>query len=180
VSRAVCENVQRLLAEQGVAFQTLEHPAVATCEDSAAHRAAAGWDGLGSKCILFHCKGAFHLVATHAQRQINGRRFKKEFGSKNMRFATPEEVAEHTGCAIGSLPPLGHLPRAGAAPPRLFVDQAVLDATRFMFNPGVPTMSLRLAGPDLARVFRALPPDPAPVRVFRVLDEAAYEFQDLA
>lgn len=178
MSTAVYATVLAILAQRGVAYEAIEHPAVTDCEDSARYRAAAGWPGaedwrLGSKCLLFHVKkkgaSSFHLVVTHAGREVNGRRFKKVFGSKDMRFATPEELAALTGCAPGSVAPFGHVPEAGREPPHLYLDTALLGARRFYFNPGLPTMSLSVAGPDLALVYGAAP---GPVTLFDVPPEA--------
>jgi Ala-tRNA(Pro) deacylase len=140
-----------LLEETGVEYESLDHPPVSSCDDSLARRQAAGWTGASSKCILFHAKGVFHLVVTTADRAINARHFKKQFGTKNIRFAKPEEVLEHAGCAIGSLPPV--LP--GVPDVTSFVDRAILVQEHFMFNPADPERSLRILSRDLPRLLKA-------------------------
>lgn len=143
------------------------------CDDSVARRAAAGWTGASSKCIVFHAKGAFHLVVTTAEVEIKARRFKQPFGTKDIRFATPEEVRAATGCEVGSVPPFGH--PAPELP--IFVDARIGAAETFMFNPAVPTESARIAGADVARVLAALP---NPVTWFAEGADGVLEFTPVA
>lgn len=150
---AVREAILALLARLGVPYDLLPHPPVTGCDDSVRHRTAAGWSGASSKCIVFHAKGAFYLVVTTAEVEIKARRFKKPFGTKDIRFATPDEVRAATGCEVGSVPPFGH----PAPDLPIFVDARIAAADFFLFNPAVPTESVRIAGSDVARVFAALP-----------------------
>jgi hypothetical protein len=147
MSTTICN----LLQAAAVEHELLEHPPVSGCEDSLALRQAAGWTGASSKCILFHAKGVFHLVATTSKRAINARHFKKQFKTKNIRFATPEEVLEQTGCAIGSVPPF--VPGMDAV--RCHVDKEILAHQYFMFNPAEPTRSVRIFSRDLPRLLEA-------------------------
>jgi Ala-tRNA(Pro) deacylase len=150
---AVRDAILALLNRLGVRYEVLSHPPVTWCDDSVARRAAAGWKGASSKCIVFHAKGAFYLVVTTAEVEIKARRFKRPFGTKDIRFATPDEVRNATGCEVGSVPPFGH-PAPDLA---VFMDARIADAEHFMFNPAVPTESVRIAGADVARVLEALP-----------------------
>jgi Ala-tRNA(Pro) deacylase len=163
--------LERLKAA-GVPFETLTHPPVASCEDSACHRSAAGWAGVGSKCILFHAKGRFYLVVTTADREIKARRFKQPFGTKDIRFATPEEVRRETGCAVGSVPPFGH----DGEGLQIFVDERIFEAGHFMFNPAVPTESVRIPAEGLRRVYAG---GPDTVTVFLPDAEGRLEFTPL-
>jgi Ala-tRNA(Pro) deacylase len=166
---AVREAILALLNRLGVPYDLLAHPPVAGCDDSVRHRTAAGWAGASSKCIVFHGRGAFYIVVTTAEVEIKARRFKKPFGTKDIRFATPEEVRAATGCEVGSVPPFGH-PNPG---PPIFVDARIGAADWFLFNPAVPTESARIAGADVGRVLAALP---NPVTWFSEGNDGALEF----
>jgi prolyl-tRNA editing enzyme YbaK/EbsC (Cys-tRNA(Pro) deacylase) len=132
-----------------VDWSELAHAPVEGCEDSAAYRRQAGWRGADSKCILFHAKGVFHLVVTTRQRQVNARRFKKPFGTKNIRFATPEEVERVLGCRVGSVPPLP----LGAPEVPVYADEAILGEEWFHFNPGDPERSFRIRSTSLPPLY---------------------------
>jgi len=166
---SVYDTIINLLETTGAQYERITHEAVAHCEDSLAHRTAAGWSGASSKCILFHAKGVFHLVVTTAGEKINGRKFKKQFGTKNIRFAGPDEVARHTGCAIGSMPPFGITGHEVT----ICVDARILAAEFFMFNPAVPTKSLRIQTADMPRLYAAVP---NPVKWFRPDEDDRFEF----
>lgn len=166
---SVYDTIIDILETVGASFERITHEAVEHCEDSLAHRTGAGWTGASSKCILFHAKGAFHLVVTTADEKINGRKFKKQFGTKNIRFASPEEVAEHTGCAIGSMPPFG----ITSPDVPVYVDARILDDGHFMFNPAVPTESLRILAKDLPEIYAAVP---NPLHWFRPGEDGKFEF----
>ncbi|MDH4228495.1 MAG: YbaK/EbsC family protein [Nitrospirota bacterium] len=150
-----------LLARQAVSFEEISHPPVSGCDDSRSYRAAAGWpvaSGASSKCILFHAKERFYLVVTTAGEDIKARKFKKEFGTKDIRFATPDEVFQHTGCTIGSMPPFG-VPEAIP----IFVDGRIFEKKHFMFNPADPERSIRIATEAFHNLLAGLP---NPTQVF--------------
>jgi len=98
----VYNNIIDLLNRLQISYEQIEHPAVSTTEDSKRFREEKGWtEGTGSKNILFHAKEKFYLVVTIAEKQIKARKFKKEFGTKNIRFADAGEVDRITNCEAG-------------------------------------------------------------------------------
>jgi len=165
----VYKNIKGILSELNIPFEEMEHPPVMTCEDSARYRAERGWKGVGSKNILFHAKGRFYLVVTKAEKEIKARRFKKEFGTKNIRFATPDEVKEITDCEIGALPPFGYLNKELP----IYVDEEIFEHDYFMFNPAVHTKSIRIRTEDLRKIYTSID---QPVKFF-VIKEGKAEFK---
>lgn len=88
-------------------------------------------EGIGSKNLLFHCKGNFYLVTTMGDTQIKARNFKHEFGSKDIRFASQDEITLCTQAVIGSIPPFGFTnPKIP-----IYVDMEIFDHEYFCFNP---------------------------------------------
>jgi Ala-tRNA(Pro) deacylase len=145
--------IRDLLERMGVPYDEIEHPPVGSCEESLGFRGQAGWSGASSKCILLKAKGKYYLLVTTAEKEIKARLFKKEFGTKDIRFANRDELMEVTGCDPGSVPPFGH--RDPALP--FYVDEDILKADYFMFNPDVPTKSFRIGTRDLLRIYAAVP-----------------------
>lgn len=166
----VYENIIKILNTLDIPFEQMEHPPVRTCEDSARYRDEHGWKGVGSKNILFHAKGRFYLVVTKAEKEIKARRFKKEFGTKNIRFATPDEVKEITDCEIGALPPFGYLNKKLP----IYVDEEIFQHDYFMFNPAIHTKSIRIRTEDLRRIYESID---QPVKFF-IIKEGRAEFRD--
>jgi prolyl-tRNA editing enzyme YbaK/EbsC (Cys-tRNA(Pro) deacylase) len=60
---------------------------------------------------------------------------------------------EVTGCDPGSVPPFGH--RDPSLP--FYVDENILRAEHFMFNPAIPTKSFRIRTEDLRRIYASAP-----------------------
>jgi len=88
-----------------ISFQEIEHPESHSCDESKVFRDAQNLSGIGSKNIIFHCKGNFYLVTTTGEKLIKARNFKHEFGSKDIRFASQEEITSLISATIGSIPP---------------------------------------------------------------------------
>lgn len=87
-------------------------------------------------------------MTTLAHKSIRARNFKHEFGTKDIRFATQEEITPFCGSVIGSIPPFGFnkiLP--------LYVDSEIFDYEYFLFNPDTPTKSISIKTTDLRRVY---------------------------
>jgi len=153
MAQDVYQAIKDLLERMGIPYDEIEHAPVGSCEESLAFRGQAGWSGASSKCILLKAKGKYYLLVTTAEKDIKARLFKKEFGTKDIRFANREELMEVTGCDPGSVPPFGHLD------PSLpfYVDENILRAEHFMFNPGIPTKSFRVRTGDLQRIYASIP-----------------------
>jgi len=164
------EKIKELLRRLGVAGEEIDHPPVSGCEDSLRFRREAGWSGASSKCVLFHARGRYYLVVTTAEKEIVARMFKREFGTKDIRFAKLEELIRWTGCEPGAVSPFGH---ASEELP-YYVDEEIFRSGYFMFNPAAPTRSMRITTGDLRRVYASLP---NPVRYFSVDDEGRFSFR---
>jgi len=165
----VYENILKILEGMGIPYEEMEHPPVKTCEDSLKYRSEYGWNGIGSKNILFHAKGKFYLVVTTAEKEIKARRFKREFGTKNIRFASPEEVKGITDCEIGALPPFGYLNKQLP----IYVDEEIFEHEYFMFNPAIHTKSIRIKTEDLRKIYESVD---QPVKFF-LIQEGKTEFR---
>jgi Ala-tRNA(Pro) deacylase len=153
VSQDIYQAIKDLLQRLGIPYDEIEHKSVGSCEESLAFRGQAGWRGASSKCILLKAKGKYYLLVTTAEKEIKARLFKKEFGTKDIRFANREELMEATGCDPGSVPPFGH--RDPLLP--IYIDEEIFRAGHFMFNPAVPTKSFRIGSGDLRRIYAAVP-----------------------
>ena len=153
MSQDVYQAIRDHLQKMGNSYNEIDHAPVGSCEESLAFRGQAGWSGASSKCILLKAKGKYYLLVTTAEKEIKARLFKKEFGTKDIRFANRVELMEVTGCDPGSVPPFGH--RDPSLP--FYVDEGIFRAEYFMFNPAIPTKSFRVSSGDLRRIYAAIP-----------------------
>lgn len=142
-------NIIKILNDLGIEYKEIEHPASHTCDESKAFREEKWLSGLGSKNIVFHCKGEFYLVTTHWDKSIKARNFKIEFWSKDIRFATQDEISGIGLWIIWSISPFWF----ENDNIRIFVDSEIFENEFFIFNPAVPTKSIQIKTSDLKRVY---------------------------
>lgn len=158
------DRIITILESKEIPFDCITHAVSQSCEDSRAYREAAGLVGQGSKNIVFHARGKFYLVTTLAEKSIRARNFKHEFGTKDIRFASQEEITTAIDATIGSIPPFGfentQIP--------LYVDAEIFDHEYFIFNPSIATESVRVKTTDLRKIYDDMA---NPIRYFRANEE---------
>jgi prolyl-tRNA editing enzyme YbaK/EbsC (Cys-tRNA(Pro) deacylase) len=107
---------------------------------------------IGSKNIVFHAKGKYYLVTTLGNKEIKARNFKSQFGTKDIRFASQEEIRVEIWWTIGCIPPFGfeneNIP--------LFIDTEIFDFEYFIFNPWDTTKSIQIVSSNLKKIYENL------------------------
>jgi Ala-tRNA(Pro) deacylase len=123
----------------------LEHEPVQTSEQAAEVRGVSL--ASGAKAIVASTGSGFQLAVMSACKQINSNPLKKAIKTKNLRFATVEEVWELTKCLPGAVPPFGSL----LSLPTI-LDQSLIDQGETInFNVGLRTHSLSMSVADYVR-----------------------------
>lgn len=159
------ENIKNILKNLDITFDEIDHEASTSCEHSRELRSQAGLEGIGSKNIVFHAKGKFYFVTTLGDKDIKARKFKWEFGTKDIRFASQEEITALWLGVIWSISPFGF---QNAEVP-VFVDNEIFENEYFMFNPANPCKSIRVKTIDLRKVYATLK---NPVKFFTISEES--------
>lgn len=103
----VYEKIINLLDENHIKYQALEHEPTPTCEDSARVRGTSM--DQGAKALICFGDKKPILIVLPCSKRLDAKAFKNQFGIKDLRFATPQEVENLTGLQIGAIPPLGKL-----------------------------------------------------------------------
>ena len=102
------------LNQAGVAYRLVTHPPTPTSVDAALARGEPL--GCGAKALVVKADGQFRLFVIPADRKLDSRLARKSLGLRELRFATPEELAATVGLPPGAIPPFGepllHLPLA--------------------------------------------------------------------
>lgn len=145
----VFSSIVALLTAANVPFFTLDHEATHTSEESARAR---GVDiRLGVKAILLKAGESFVLMCFSAARKLSTPKLRTVLQTRDIRFATKEELLEKTGLVPGSVPPLtGKLFSF-----QTFFDESVTQLDDAWFNCGMLTRSMRLKASDLVRIAEA-------------------------
>ena len=135
-----------LLEEHDVPFGHVRHAPVRTSEQAAAARGEPL--EIGGKALVIKVDGDFALFVLSAAARLDNRAFKRYFGAKDVRFASPDELMSLTGLVPGSVPPFGR----PVLPLPLYADPSVFDNRRIAFNAGSLKDSLVIATSEYRRV----------------------------
>lgn len=148
-SEIVLDHIRRWLAENDVKCQFKKHVATFTSEESAAARGEPL--EIGGKALLLKAESGFVLCVLPASTKLDSGAIKRELGVKKLRFASPDELLQHTGLVPGSVPPFGH----PILPFPLYVEERVFDQDRIAFNAGSLTTSVVMSTKDYHRIANA-------------------------
>jgi prolyl-tRNA editing enzyme YbaK/EbsC (Cys-tRNA(Pro) deacylase) len=143
----VTENIQSLLRERGVWFETFEHEPVRTSEEAAAVRPEYTISQ-GSKALIVRVKKDgkkfFAMVVVPGDKKFDAKKLRTSFGLGDVRFATEAEVGEITGgVQPGGVPPFGNI--FGLA---VYADDAVFQNEKIIFNAGDRAFSIGMLSKD--------------------------------
>lgn len=138
----VFERIRALLDGRGADFRLVEHEPTRTSEESAAARGEEL--RVGGKALVVRADERFALVVLRAIDRLHSPNVRRRLGSKKLRFATREELAELTGLVPGSVPPFGQ----PVLELELFADELLLENERIAFNAGSLTRSIVMSTRD--------------------------------
>jgi Ala-tRNA(Pro) deacylase len=135
------EDIINLLKQQSISYELLEHKPVYTSEEAASVR---GMDlHSGAKSLVLKAGKEFVLAILPGDTRVDSKKLKEVFGVKDLRFATPEEVQEIMGCAIGSCHPIPSIANL-----RAVLDPSLSENEYIFFNPGVHNKSIKMKYTD--------------------------------
>ena len=138
-----------LLNKNGVEYKMLQHAETPMLDDSACVWGKDLSTG-GKALVLKFCKAqesdtGFAIFVMSASHKLHTKTIKNEFKSKNVWFATKEELAELTsGLVPGSVPPFGR----PIVDLDLFVDTSIAENEMIAFNCGSLTDSIVMSRAD--------------------------------
>ncbi len=146
---SVLERLREFLRSSQIEFQETQHAPVFTSEEAAAVRGAPL--ASGAKALVVKAGEMYRLLVIPADRKLDSKRAKQMLGTKDLRFASKEELLQLTGLQPGSVPPFGSL--FGLT---TYVDPALGEQPRINFNAGEHTVSLSMTWDDYLRAERPL------------------------
>ncbi len=103
----------------------------------------------GAKALICKADEQFVLFVMPADRRLDSREVRKQFGLRGLRFATREEVAALTGLEPGAIPPFGQLFNLPT-----YCDESLRMQPRINFNAGDHAISVSVATSDYLAVER--------------------------
>lgn len=158
------QNIINILKNLDISYDEISHQETTSCEHSAQIRENAWLSGVWSKNIIFHAKWKFYLVTTLWTKDIKARKFKKEFQTKDIRFATQDEISSLWLWTIWCISPFGF---ENIEVP-VFVDAEIFEHEYFMFNPATVLKTIRIKTLDLKKVYENTK---NPLKFFKISEE---------
>ncbi len=137
----VFDRIVALLDSKGVAYDVSRHAPVFTSEEAARVRGAPL--SSGAKALICKAAGEFVLFVMPGDRRLDSKLVRKAFNLRSLRFATREEVEQHTSLLPGSIPPFGSL--FGFA---TYCDEQLAAQPRINFNAGDHAISVNMSFAD--------------------------------
>ena len=145
-----------LLESNSAWYETFEHEPVRTSKEAAQMRNGYTIDQ-GAKALIFRVKKAGGIVSfvqcvLPGSKRIDSKLLIKLLGSKNIRFANPEEIASVTDrIEIGGIPPFGNL--FGIT---VYVEQTLLNQEKIIFNAGDRCFSVGMKSSDYLKIVKPI------------------------
>lgn len=144
IQKTLFERIVEDLREKNVAFVVTEHEPVKTSEEAARIRGVSL--STGAKAIVLYADKHPIMVVVPGDKRIDIKEFKKLYGIKDLRMATPEEVKAVTSVSIGAVPPFGTL--MGIS---LYMDSSLRREETIFFNPGLHEKTIALKEAEYER-----------------------------
>ncbi len=147
----IYQQIIDLLEANNIPYKARTHEVTLTSADSARVRGESM--STGAKAIVMKVQNDFCLLVLPANQKVDSNRVKQYFKDqgkrvRKIRFASSEELLEHTGLVSGSVPPFGY----PILEYPLFVDPALLKNESISFNAGSLTNSITISTVDYEKV----------------------------
>lgn len=139
--------IVNLLQEKSMWFEAFQHQEVKTSEE-AAHVREGYSLSQGAKALIVRIKKegkeTFVQLVIPGSARIDSKKVKEFLKTKDLRFATPEEITSLTnGVQIGGIPPFGNLFNLS-----VYVDPSVVAHGKIVFNAGDRRFSIGMFAKD--------------------------------
>ena len=139
----IVSSIRSLLDEHTAPYTFLEHEAGTTSKEMVVIRKDYSLSE-GAKALILFTDIGFVQVVVPGDRKFKNSKLRKVIRTKDIRFATPEELAVITdGILPGAIPPFGTLFNLA-----VYVDEKLFANERIVFNCGERTASISMQSCD--------------------------------
>lgn len=148
---AIATKLERLLDENGVDYEVIQHEPVYTAQEEAAasHISGRAW----AKTVVLFADGEPTMAVLPATRKVDERAFRDVAGADRVRLAEEDEFASlYDDCEPGAMPPFGSLYGQPT-----FVDESLRQAERIAFHAGDHETAVEMAYADWESLAEAVP-----------------------
>lgn len=141
------QKVQDALDRHGVSCEVVELPGSTRTAQEAAQAVGCRVEQI-AKSLVFQCKTTKRpvLVVASGANRVNEKKL-RDLLSEPVRKADADFVREHTGFAIGGVPPAGL-----AKPMEIFIDEDLFKCEEIWAAAGTPHAVFKLTAADLVKI----------------------------
>ena len=140
------ERLQIYLREQGVFFQSQQHPQAFTAQEVAGSEHVPG--KLFAKVVMVKADGKLAMLALPAPFVVDYGKAKAALHAKEVRLAEEGEFdSAFPDCEVGAMPPFGNLYDLPT-----YVDRSLAEDETIVFNAGTHTETMSVKYADFARL----------------------------
>ncbi len=141
--------IRSLLDTHGIPYTFMEHEPGITSEDMVAIRKDFTLSE-GAKALILMTDHGFIQVVVPGDKKFSNSKVRNIADTKDIRFATPEELSEITGGVLpGAVPPFGTLFDVP-----VYADSGIFDNERIVFNCGERTKSIAMSPENYRNIVR--------------------------
>lgn len=144
---SLAPEVEKLLKEEGVDYEVIQHPTAYTAAEEAAASHISGYEW--AKTVIFFTEDDEAIMAVlPASHHVNAESLEDLVGPGTLRLAEEPEFAKlYPNCEPGAMPPLGNLYGQ-----RVFVDERLTEDEKIVFNAGNHTEAVRMRYADFEQL----------------------------
>jgi Ala-tRNA(Pro) deacylase len=140
------ENIVAMLAKHKIAYEVFEHEPVYTNPTMALALNVSESDTVKS-LVMKTKEGELVVLVMPGDKKVDWKAAAAGVKTKKVSFAKPEEVSQAVGCAVGCVPPFGHVTKLP-----IYMDKDLTKKEFIYFNPGVHDKSFRIKAWDLKKM----------------------------
>lgn len=141
----VTDRIESLLQDADAEFRLYQHEPVFTSEQAAHVRGTTPEEG--AKALLVKADDRFYLIVISGALRADNKKLRHILETRQVRFATEEELLQLTGCRPGAVPPFGNL---FGLP--VLMDESLHRCERISFNAGSNSWSVTMKREDFERL----------------------------
>ena len=142
---SILEKIENLLTDAKIDYKRIDHAPVYTSEEAAKLRDSD--ISMGAKALVCYADKNPILIIVSGDKKVDFKKFKAEFGVKDLRMAKPTEVVEITTLEVGAIPPVGKVMDL-----KSYYDNSFKVKDKVAFNAGSHTTSVLMQAKDLINV----------------------------
>ena len=149
------EAVKEYLAQLGISYQTVEHPAVFTTED--ADKYIEGLEGVRTKTMFMTDKKKkhFYLLIMDDNKRLDFREFQELIDAKGVKMASPETLMLKMGVIPGVVSVFNLLNNKDKDV-QVYFDHDIMSEKTMTFHPNMNTETIFVATPDILKFVESL------------------------